>query len=69
MARSPWPCAPKKCGQLQMVRQNLGDGPGGHMEGLGAGHSEDYAIEIDHAAAGESLFRIQVRKKPALPQS
>ena len=29
----------------------------------------DYAIEIDHAAAGESLFRIQVRKKPALPQS
>ena len=38
------------------------DPTGGKIEG-------DYAIEIDHAAAGESLFRIQVRKKPALPQS
>ena len=31
-------------GQLQMVRQNLGDGPGGHMEGLGAGHSEGGSV-------------------------
>ena len=34
-----------------------------HLSEAGGSIEIDYAIEIDHAVAGENLFRIQVRQK------
>ena len=33
------------------------------LDAAGGSIEIDYAIEIDHAVAGENLFRIQVRQK------
>ena len=42
------------------MRSTLGE-TGGDLE-------IDYAIEIDHLVAGQNLFRMNVKKDPAIPQ-
>lgn len=42
------------------MRSTLGES-GGDLE-------IDYAIEIDHLVAGQNLFRMNVKKDPAIPQ-